>query len=430
MGKNRARYGGLVALLAVALMVFALSGCGSDPTQEPAPAPTATSAPADTGQTESPAPAPAVTPTPAPADTGQADAPAPAPAATPTPRPAGGQTQPPAETGPTTQEPEFAGHFDDEPVTIVVGSAPGGGYDLLARTIARFAPQHLPGEPERFQIRNVSGGGGLRAWETLLRSEPDGRTILTLNINLIRQVLLGREVSGLDLNTLPLIGAPTRVSDPYLICADRHKYSSWDDLLADGSVTIAGGTGGRVPMGAHFVELVGGPMKTIPGYEGSTETLAAFERGELEASTCIQRRDPRLLPELVEDMRWLPLFWWNTRPKQEWLDTLGAPEPYHIYDLPGVEFQDWQKTAFNATVEYNDFLRMYVVHPDTPPGLIEIWRDSYQAVIEDPGFIEAAGIAGYDVGFGSPDDFGQVIEDLLNLPPEGLELVLRLSGIN
>lgn len=406
MGKSRkARFGAVTALLAAALMALALSACGSDPTEEPAPAPTPTPAPADTSQAEPQAPAP-------------------------TPTPAAAPTQAPADTGSTTQEPEFAGHFDDEPVTIVVGSAPGGGYDLLARTIARFAPAHLPGAPERFQIRNVSGGGGLRAWETLLRSEPDGRTILTLNINLIRQVLLGREVGGLDLNTLPLIGAPTRVSDPFLICADRHKYSSWDDVLADGSVTIAGGTGGRVPMGAHFVELAGGPMKTIPGYEGSTETLAAFERGELEASTCIQRRDPRLLPELVEDNRWLPLFWWNTRPDQGWLDTLGAPEPYHIHDLPGVDFQDWQKTAFNATVQYNDFLRMYVVHPDTPPGLVDIWRDSYQAVIEDPGFIEAAGIAGYDVGFGSPEDFGQVIQDLLNLPSEGLELVLRLSGIN
>ncbi len=424
MGKLTKSRFWIVTMLVAATMIVALGGCGSD---EPDPTPTPTQAAAVDSQ-----PAPQPTPTPTQSSTSGAQAPAtdsqpepPAPTPTEAATDAGGTDS----SGTEATDADLSDYFAGKDVNVLVGSAPGGGYDLLARLIARFAPRHLPG-PDSFRISNVVGGGGLRAWEKLIRAEPDGLTILTLNINLVRQVLLGQEVEGLHLETLPLIGSPTWVSDPYLICGDRNKYSSWEDLLADGNVTIAGGTGGRVPMGAHFVELVDGPMKTIPGYEGSTETLAAFERGELEASTCIQRRDPRLLPELVEENRWLPLFWWNTRPDQGWLDTLGAPEPYHIYDLPGIDFQDWQKTAFDATVKFNDFLRMYVVHPDTPPELVQAWQEAYENLINDPEFVEAANIAGYDVGFGPPEDFGKVLQDLAGLPPEGIQLVLRLSGIN
>lgn len=416
----------IVTILATVTVAVALSACGSD---EPEPTSTPTQAPAVDSQ-----PAPEPTPTPTQPSTSGSQAPAtdsqPAPP-TPTPTEAARDTGETDTSGTETTETgaDLSDYFAGQDINVLVGSSPGGGYDLLARLIARFAPRYLP-EHDSVRISNVTGGGGLRAWEKLIRSEPDGFTILTLNINLVRRVLLGQEVEGLHLETLPLIGSPTWVSDPYLICGDRSKYSSWDDLLADGNVTIAGGTGGRVPMGAHFIELAGGPMKTISGYEGSTETLAAFERGELEASTCIQRRDPRLMPELVEESRWLPLFWWNTRPDQGWLDTLGAPEPYHIYELPGVDYQDWQKTAFDATVKFNDFLRMYVVHPDTPPELIQVWQEAYKNVINNPEFVEAANIAGYDVGFGPPDEFGKVLQDLAGLPPEGIELVLRLSGIN
>ncbi len=56
---------------------------------------------------------------------------------------------------------DLAAHFNSEPVTIIVGSAPGGGYDTFARMVARYSGKYLPGNP-KFIVQNIPGGGGLR----------------------------------------------------------------------------------------------------------------------------------------------------------------------------------------------------------------------------------------------------------------------------
>ena len=47
-----------------------------------------------------------------------------------------------------------------KPVTLVVSSSAGGGYDTLARTLARFLGRHLPGNPIVI-VRNMAGAAGI-----------------------------------------------------------------------------------------------------------------------------------------------------------------------------------------------------------------------------------------------------------------------------
>jgi tripartite-type tricarboxylate transporter receptor subunit TctC len=52
--------------------------------------------------------------------------------------------------------------YKDKRITLVVGSAPGGGYDTFARTVAKYWSEHLPGKPT-FVIQNMPGAGSLVA---------------------------------------------------------------------------------------------------------------------------------------------------------------------------------------------------------------------------------------------------------------------------
>ena len=38
--------------------------------------------------------------------------------------------------------------FQGKQIRIVVGSAPGGGYDAYARLLSRYWAKHIPGEPK------------------------------------------------------------------------------------------------------------------------------------------------------------------------------------------------------------------------------------------------------------------------------------------
>jgi tripartite-type tricarboxylate transporter receptor subunit TctC len=47
-------------------------------------------------------------------------------------------------------------------MAMIVGSAPGGGYDGYARMVARYMSKYLPGHPT-FVVNNMPGAGGVRA---------------------------------------------------------------------------------------------------------------------------------------------------------------------------------------------------------------------------------------------------------------------------
>ena len=67
--------------------------------------------------------------------------------------------------------------FDGKTIRIVVGFAPGGGFDTYARVISRHLSRHIPGNPT-IVVENMTGAGSLIAANHLYRvARPDGLTI-------------------------------------------------------------------------------------------------------------------------------------------------------------------------------------------------------------------------------------------------------------
>ena len=67
--------------------------------------------------------------------------------------------------------------YPSRPVRIIVGYAPGGGQDILARLIGQGLSERLG---QAFIIENRPGGGANIATEAVVRAPPDGYTLLTI----------------------------------------------------------------------------------------------------------------------------------------------------------------------------------------------------------------------------------------------------------
>ena len=65
--------------------------------------------------------------------------------------------------------------YPAHPVKIVVPAQPGGGLDLIGRTIAEQLGRSMG---QSFVVENVSGGGGLIATQAVARAAPDGYTLM------------------------------------------------------------------------------------------------------------------------------------------------------------------------------------------------------------------------------------------------------------
>lgn len=69
----------------------------------------------------------------------------------------------------------FAQTYPAKPVRVLVGLAPGGGVDLIARI---FTPRLSEALGQPFIVENRPGGGSILAAETVARAAPDGYTLL------------------------------------------------------------------------------------------------------------------------------------------------------------------------------------------------------------------------------------------------------------
>ena len=109
-----------------------------------------------------------------------------------------------------------ADFYKGQTVTIILSSAPGGGYDAVARTLAQHLPKHIPGNPT-VVVKNMPGAGGIVAANFLYNVAPkDGLTIGGLQNNVPFEPLYGTKEANFDPTKFIWLGTPSQ--------RDRHPH--------------------------------------------------------------------------------------------------------------------------------------------------------------------------------------------------------------
>ncbi len=241
-----------MGLLATAF-VLVLAACGGDE-----PTPTATTAPAATSTPTSTPSGPAPTPTSVP----------------PTPTPI-----PPDQTELARQ------HFSGKTIRIMPGFNPGGGHDLVARVIARYLPEYIPGNP-RVVIQNVPGAASAVAAETVARAEPDGLT-LAVTANQFMDGALGKQFSVFDATKARVIGVGYDSTFNAPFSAIRAEVgTTFADIMArtDDPVTWGALAATAGSFWQYFKDQYNIPIQIVPGYGTTANILPALASGELEGT--------------------------------------------------------------------------------------------------------------------------------------------------
>jgi len=100
--------------------------------------------------------------------------------------------------------------YEGKALRIIVGLAPGGGFDTYARLLARHLGRHIPGNPS-IVVENMTGAGGLIAANHLYRvAKPDGLSLAHFPGTLVLGQVLGQPGIEFDARKFEFIGAAVR----------------------------------------------------------------------------------------------------------------------------------------------------------------------------------------------------------------------------
>ncbi|HYY60497.1 MAG TPA: hypothetical protein VE756_03820, partial [Burkholderiales bacterium] len=132
--------------------------------------------------------------------------------------------------------------YTGKTVTIVVGYKTGGGYDSIARLLARHLPKYIPGSPN-IVVQNMPGANSMIAANHVYSvAKPDGLTMGTFNRNLpIAQLT---KVSGVkfDMTKFAWVGSAASESTILAIRSDL-PYKSFAELKNAKEPVVVGATG-------------------------------------------------------------------------------------------------------------------------------------------------------------------------------------------
>jgi tripartite-type tricarboxylate transporter receptor subunit TctC len=185
-----------------------------------------------------------------------------------------------------TVSPAFAQSVEDfyksTPITMLVGSGAGGGYDVYARAFARYWTNHIPGHPTII-AKNMPAAAGLAAASTLyVSAERDGSMIGAFTNGAAMDPLFGNPGAHYDALKFNWLGSIGKLEN---VCFTWHSSpvkTITDAKAREVIVAAAGATSNSAIVPKMLNALIGTRFKVVSGYDTSSGLTMAVERGEAE----------------------------------------------------------------------------------------------------------------------------------------------------
>lgn len=307
----------------------------------------------------------------------------------------------------------IADYYRGKTVTVVVAFGPGGGFDTIARLLAKHMPKHLPGNPT-FVVENMEGAGSLIGANHLYNvAKPDGLTFGVFNeLQLINQLTEAEGVQ-FDARKFSWLGSVQRVSSVCTIRADMPHKSAQDLTRRDLPQVVMGGTGPGATtddLPKLMNALAGTNFRLVSGYRGTADIRLATESKE------------------VDGMCWA----WEsvTSTAQQWLDqnfitvpiyTARERHPQILEKFPNaVRFEDLVtddqgKRLVRAATAPSEVAKSFAAPPGVPATYLQALRQAFDATMKDPEHMADLAQARLEIAPRSGPEVEQIVNEILSL---------------
>lgn len=315
--------------------------------------------------------------------------------------------------------------YDDKTIRIVVGLSTGGGYDRVARSIAKIMPKYIPGTPEVI-VQNMPGAGSVIAANFVYNvARADGLTLLAPHNNLYLSQLAEQKEVKFDLRRFHWIGS-TEKDDMKLFMRADAPFKSVHDLVNAKQAPRCGSTGvgsSDFVMSKLLEETIGANIDNILGYPGSNEIALAMERGEVQCMGLT----------VVTYFSREPFLNWQKNNFTRSLVQSGKKREARLKDTPTIhELMEQYKTPAStrrfaeAMLLGGDWARPLLAAPGTPADRIKILREAYERTMKDPEFLAEAKKLRFEIEPSRGEELQARALEVMNQPREIIERIKKI----
>lgn len=281
--------------------------------------------------------------------------------------------------------------YPDRPIKVIVPFAPGGGTDLVARTLGIAMAEDLR---QPIVIENKPGGSTVVGTEALAKSPADGYTLVVatfahaVNPNLKAKLPYSQDK---DFAPVILVG----VSPNVLVVSANSPYKTFSEFLAaakanPGKLSYAsqgGGTSAHLA-GELFNSMTGAKLIHVP-YKGAGPALTDVIGGQVD----VMFATASAVGSLVDGGKLRALA--VTTPTRSPSPQLSMLPAVAESGVPGYSAGSWYG---------------YFAPAGTPPEVINKLNTSIKKAAQSPAFKARVEGEGLVIRVGSPEDFGKFVK--------------------
>ena len=298
-------------------------------------------------------------------------------------------------------------------LSLVIGTSPGGDYDLRGRMLARYMGKYIPGNPT-IVPRNMPAGVGLQAANWLATVAPkDGTSLHMVMQNMPMHQALGGQGVQFDAAKFNWVGNTT--NSPNTV-ATWHTTGVRTVAQARESEVILGAPGtatSSVYYPMMMNALLGTKFRIIAGYPGGNDVNLAMERGEVGGRG---------------SNSWAS--WVSTKP--DWLKEnkvhmivqIGLARHPDMPDVPlltELATNEQDRAVLRFMSADTAFSRALATTPEVPPDRLDALRRAFDTALKDADLVAESAKAQRDLSADRGEVVQQVVIDLIHTPPEVIE---------
>jgi tripartite-type tricarboxylate transporter receptor subunit TctC len=315
-----------------------------------------------------------------------------------------------------------ADFYRGKTISIVVGYAPGGGYDHSARFLARYFGKHIPGNPN-VVVQNMPGAATLTAANHVNNNAPRDGTVLGMYADVMPLAPL-LKVPGVrfDARRFGWVGSMASRGTSIVFVRSDAPAKTFQETLEKEVLIGAAGPDSTSTYALLLNELLGAKFRIVYGYKGGgAEINLALQRGEVHGRVSWDWQG--LKHEKPE--------WISEKFVRVLLQLALKPDP----ELPGVPMAiDYAKNEDDRRVMelifgIGQFLRCFSTPEGVPPDRLAALREGFARTMADPEFLKEAEkqmAAGID--YSTPRQIEDFLARVHQFPPSVIDRAAKFVG--